>query len=375
MTAPDRTEELVEEMLARRAGGDIPADLLGSTLLALAGAHRARGGDHRAVTARRLPRRHVLLVAGLAAAIPVLVVALVATGSLLTVGPGDDDRVAAATAEASPGPASPTPDATPAPSSATPPSTGESPATGLAIDSLALVTVEGDDLRVRSTPTVDDSSRMFTPLLPAGTRLLVVGGPVRADGMEWYRVQTDGELINLFGWVSTGKDGETWVVPVRPRCREEVNAATVAELNRIEFLACYGDTPVQVRARAADLRPPSAETSDCGWARRKGACRVDQRWLLFPTVSATLVTDRGNQFETTLAMHPNMAAQLHEVPTDSPLLLTIAMDPAEAASCRVRDQGSGSDVVPAERAITACRLQFEIREIRWLRPGEDSPGG
>ena len=83
--------------------------------------------------------------------------------------------------------------------------------------------------------------------------MLIVDGPVVADGYDWYEVQTDGELIDLFGWVATGKDGEIWLAPKRPRCPEDADAATVATLNRIDFLACYGDTQVQVRARPADF--------------------------------------------------------------------------------------------------------------------------
>ena len=143
--------------------------------------------------------------------------------------------------------------ASPEASAATPPSTGESPEPALAVGSLAAVTIEGDDLRVRSLPSTAGVSKKFKPTLPAGTRTLVVGGPVSADGMEWYEIQTDSELIDLFGWVSTGQDGEVWLAPRRPRCPEDVDASAIATLTRIDFLACYGSTQVEVKARPADL--------------------------------------------------------------------------------------------------------------------------
>ena len=182
---------------------------------------------------------------------------------------------------------------------------------------------------------------------------------------DWYEVQTDGELIDLFGWVSTGQDGEIWLAPKRPRCPEDADASAVATLNRIDFLACYGDVQVQVRARAADFWDTRLETADCGWIRRDGTCDVDTRWLLLPSTSVTLVTDKGNEHRIDLAMPPELATRLQEVPREATLLLTISMDAPEAASCGVHDPITGADLIPAHRAVTACRLQFVIQKIAW----------
>jgi hypothetical protein len=206
---------------------------------------------------------------------------------------------------------------------------------------------------------------MFKPVLPAGTRMLIVDGPVAADGYDWYEVQTDGELIDLFGWVATGKNGEVWLAPKKPRCPEEADAAAVAMLNRIDFLACYGDTQVRVTARAADLWDTRLEEADCGWIRRTGSCDVDARWLLFPSASVTIVTNKGNEHRLDLAMPPELAARLQDVPREATLLLAISMDAPEAAACEVRDPITGSEVIPVHRAITACRLQFVVQEIAW----------
>jgi hypothetical protein len=376
MTSPDRTDELILEMLTRRAGGDPPADLVGRTLLALAATPRPKGTNHLPAAPRVGQRRRLLLAATLVVAVPGVIAALLAAGPLFAPSRGGDDPGAAAgfTPAPSTTPAAPVAAATPEASGATPPSSGESPNPPLAVGSLAVVTIEGDNLRVRSAPTTAGSSRMLKPLLPAGTRMLIVDGPVVADGYNWYEVQTDGELIDLFGWVATGKDGEVWLAPKRPRCPEDADAATVATLNRIDFLACYGNTQVQVTARAADFWDTRFDTSDCGWVRRTGSCDVDARWLLFPSASVTLVTGKGNEHQIDLAMPPDLASRLQDVPQQATLLLTISMDAPEAASCAVHDPVDGAELIPAHRAVTACRLQFVVQKIAWQDASGEGTG-
>jgi hypothetical protein len=374
MTSPDRTDELILEMLTRRAGGEVPTDLIGRTLLTLAAAPPRGGVSNRRAALRE--RRWLLLVATIMAAIPALVVALLAAGPLTgaPIGGNDPGTAAGLTPAPSTTPAAPVAATTPEASGATPPSIGGSPDPALMLGSLAAVTIEGDNLRVRSAPTTAGSSRMLKPLLPAGTRMLIVDGPVVADGYDWYEVQTDGELIDLFGWVATGKDGEVWLAPKKPRCPEEADAATVATLNRIDFLACYDDTQVQVTARAADLWNTRLEVDGCGWIKRTGSCEVETRWLLLPSTSVTLVTRRGNEHRVDLAMPPELAAKLQSVPRQATLLLTISMDAPEAATCEVHDAVTGSELIPAHRAVTACRLQFVVQEIRWQDSGGEGAG-
>ena len=58
----------------------------------------------------------------------------------------------------------------------------------LAKDTIAVVTKAGDGLRVRTAPGVGADSKKLKPLLNAGARMLVVDGPVAADGYDWYEV-------------------------------------------------------------------------------------------------------------------------------------------------------------------------------------------
>ena len=77
------------------------------------------------------------------------------------------------------------------------------------------------------------------------------------------------------------------------------------------------------------------------------------------------MTDRGNEHRVDLAMPPELAARLQDVPRQATLLLTISMDAPEAATCEVHDPVTGSELIPAHRAVTACRLQFVVQQIAW----------
>ena len=100
--------------------------------------------------------------------------------------------------------------ATPAPTPAPTPSTG--PGT-LAPGSMA-VTVS-DHVRVRSEPRVADDSTLYEPLLPTGTELLVIEGPVTDSGYDWYRVAPVSLTLSAGiadGWVAVADhDGTPWV--------------------------------------------------------------------------------------------------------------------------------------------------------------------
>ncbi len=120
----------------------------------------------------------------------------------------------------------PTPSSTQVPSPANPASPEESTATLPAVspapsrgslDPLlnAVVVTVSDRLRVRSEPRVSDDSIMYEPVLPLGTKLTVLDGPVRASGYVWYKVAPV-SFVGLdgpgYGWVAlAGKDGEPWI--------------------------------------------------------------------------------------------------------------------------------------------------------------------
>lgn len=79
----------------------------------------------------------------------------------------------------------------------------------------ALAVTVTDDLRVRSAPRVAEASLRYSPLLARGTPLVVMAGPVRASGYDWYRVAPagvtfDGDVTD--GWVAAADhDGTPWI--------------------------------------------------------------------------------------------------------------------------------------------------------------------
>ena len=106
--------------------------------------------------------------------------------------------------------ASLTPSRTDPVSPATTPAASLEPAIGIGS---AVVTVS-DALRVRSAPGVSDDSVKYKPLLPLGTELLVVGGPVEATGYVWWQVEPLSFALQdaNVGWVAMADhDGEPWI--------------------------------------------------------------------------------------------------------------------------------------------------------------------
>ena len=78
-----------------------------------------------------------------------------------------------------------------------------------------VVVTVSDRLRVRSEPRVSDDSIRYEPVLPLGTELTVLDGPVSASGYTWYKVApvSFGGLEGPgYGWVAlAGTDGEPWI--------------------------------------------------------------------------------------------------------------------------------------------------------------------
>ena len=86
------------------------------------------------------------------------------------------------------------------------------------------------------------------------------------------------------------------------------------------------------------------------------------------------MTDRGNEHQIDLAMPPDLTSRLQDVPRQATLLLTVSMDAPEAASCGVHDPVAGAELIPAHRAVTACRLQFVVQQIAWRDTGGAGTG-
>jgi hypothetical protein len=129
------------------------------------------------------------------------------------------------------------------------------------LPSTAAVTVS-DRLRVRSLPEVSDASIRFEPLLPLGTRLAVIDGPVLGSDYTWFRVivpVTSGSTTVgrwLVGWVAAGgKDGEPWIksLPIACPSGPSLRAIDLVRLRQRPIddgpLTCFGADPISVAGR------------------------------------------------------------------------------------------------------------------------------
>ena len=133
----------------------------------------------------------------------------------------------------------PTPLATASPSPATSPSAsaGVSPAptAGAEQDAMsvgAVVKTVSGDLRARSQPRVSDDSIKYEPLLPLGTQLQVIGGPVEASGYTWYQVEpldfSLAEGVTRVWVAAADHDGTPWIGAIGPAIQGlEVMASAV----------------------------------------------------------------------------------------------------------------------------------------------------
>ena len=116
-------------------------------------------------------------------------------------------------------------------------------------DRVAVTLVDG--LRVRSKPRVSDDSFKYEPLLPLGTQLYVLDGPVSVSGYLWYEVVSLASRAHPRGWVaSAGRDGEPWLgagdfaCPPLPR-----DLRSLAALPSGVGLACFPRVPITVTVR------------------------------------------------------------------------------------------------------------------------------
>ena len=142
----------------------------------------------------------------------------------------------------------------------------------------SLATTVSDRLRVRSKPLVDGASIKYEPVLPAGTELQVLEGPVEGSGYQWVHVAPvdvtlDGGVAD--GWVAIADhDGTPWVA---------VSGAPLAGLAVAE--SAVARAPVRV----ADAKRTAADINAFGLAlyRRLLAGSGGKGVVMSPTSIAT----------------------------------------------------------------------------------------
>jgi hypothetical protein len=216
-----------------------------------------------------------------------------------------------------------------------------------------VTTLADAGLRVRSDPRISDDSIKYEPLLPLGTELYVLNGPVSASGYAWYDVVPLGSRALPSGWVaSAGRGGEPWIGATAFDCPSvPTDFRALAALPAGVGLACFPRVPITVDARVISC-----------------ACDIDGDWfapswfelnnnpnlLVEPRVTS-VPPDMSDWFG--LNLDP-AAEQPHTLPVGHVVTVTGMFDHPAAAACTRSKIGVGQPV-PSQ----GCRLEFAITSL------------
>jgi hypothetical protein len=254
-----------------------------------------------------------------------------------TVTPSDVPQPSSPPSESPAPPASPepTPSVEPTPT----PVVVVDPALGVDKGAITLV----GDLRVRSLPTVDDSSARLEPLLPAGVPLLVIEEPVVADGYAWYHVIPRAPGYPT-GWVAArSRDGEAWIAADQPECPESpLDVTELSALGPYGGLVCFGNNEIEVTGSVTcDLADVDVTIVGPSWLHDNWTCSFvldDSQVYFYPA------TDVPIGFPT----------------IEQPTVVTGHFADPEASACVWGVDPPAPD--PAE-VIAACRADFVVTNM------------
>jgi hypothetical protein len=222
----------------------------------------------------------------------------------------------------------------------------------------SVVTLADDGLRVRSAPRVSDDSDKLEPLLPFGTRLYVLEGPVSASGYAWYEVVPLESRDLPSGWVAgAGRDGVPWIAADDFDCPPvPTDIRSLAALPPGVGVACFPRTPITVEARLIECN-----------------CDIDGAWytpdwFFLASGSPTLLVepdandvphDFADWFELNLdptGEHPDV------LPLGQVIEVTGIFDHPAASSCK-RTEMDGEPV-----SSQGCRLEFAVTRLLVFGP-------
>ena len=216
-----------------------------------------------------------------------------------------------------------------------------------------VTTLADDGLRVRSKPRISDDSSRLEPLLPLGSQLYVLGGPVSASGYVWYEVVPLTSRNLPSGWVaSADRDGQPWIAAGDFNCPPvPTDFRSLARLPRGVGLLCFPRVPISVMARLISCN-----------------CDMDGSWytpswfwlgsgspnLLVEPDVVTVPSDVGDWF--LLNLDP-MAEHPQVLPVGQIVEVTGIFDHPAASSC-TRTEMDGEPV-----SSQGCRLEFAVTRL------------
>ncbi len=247
----------------------------------------------------------------------------------------------------------------PQPSASTGPATPSAPTASppVATDPLVgqvVMTLADAGLRVRSQPRVDADSYKYEPLLPLGTRMYVLDGPVSASGYAWYEVAPLTSRTLPGGWVAGGgRDGEPWIAVDAFDCPPvPADLRSLAALPRGVGLVCFPRMPITIQARLISC---NCDADGPGYSPSwffLGSGSPDL--LVEPGVTSADSVNTDDWFALNLdptGEHPDV------LPVGKVVQVTGVFDHPAAASC-TRDE---MDAEPAPSQD--CRLEFAVTRL------------
>lgn len=221
-----------------------------------------------------------------------------------------------------------------------------------------VTTLATDGLRVRSEPRVSDDSRKLEPLLPSGSQLYVLDGPVSASGYAWYEVVslTSRELPS--GWVaSADRDGEPWIAADDFDCPPlPTDFRSLAALPPGVGLACFPRVPITVEAGLISCNCDA----DGSW--------YSPGWFFLGSGSPELLVEPGvttvpADFDDWFVLNLDPTGEHPDVPPIGQVVeVSGIFDHPAAASC-TRTEMDG-DPVPSQ----GCRLLFAVTRLLLFGP-------
>ena len=215
-----------------------------------------------------------------------------------------------------------------------------------------MTTLADDGLRIRSRPRVSDDSRKLDPLLPLGTELFVLDGPVSASGYDWYEVAPLAWPTLPSGWVaSASRDGDPWIAVDDFDCPPQpTDVRSLTALPPAVGLACFPRKPITVKARLIGCNCDI----DGGWLVPEWFhFRVSDNLLVGPGVTR-VPSDSNDWFGLSLdpaGEHPDM------LPVGEIVEVTGMFDHPAAAHCTLHELDE--DPVPSGD----CRLVFAVTHL------------
>lgn len=252
-----------------------------------------------------------------------------------------------------PPPPSASPSPSPSPQSTSKSTDSPSPKPTASLVGTVVKTLADDGLRVRSKPRIGDDSYKAEPLLPLGTQLYVLDGPVSASGYDWYEVYPLASRSLPSGWIaSASRDGEPWVEPGEFDCPAvPTNFRSLAELPLIAGFACFPRVPITVVARLVSCNCDM----DGGWSTPSwfgiGGGSPDLLVQRSLTAAPDHTTDWFILHLDPDGEHPD------ELPVGQVVEVTGMFDHPAAANCTQTEMDG--EPLPSQ----SCRLEFAVTSL------------